>query len=366
MKQKHFLFCIAALFLLTACTNGKQIMEGDGMTQSYMQISQEEAQRRMALDDGHVVVDVRRQDEYDAGHIPGAVCIPNETIDTAQPEELPDLNQIILVYCRTGNRSKQAAQKLFDMGYRNVYEFGDILDWPGVVTGETGTEEAPKTATLSFDSFDGGGPEYSVAVDDPEIVSYDCVWQYAKEDHAELTGAGYTVVYTFTGLKPGETRLTVSARSPIAENFDLVYAVTADGALNVSLEELGEATAQTAPILGIQANDRLFYASFEDNSSAKALIEKLSAAELELQLHDYGDFEKVGSLPWELPRNDVSITTEPGDVILYQGDQITIYYGENTWSFTKLAHINGVTREELLDALGDGDVTVCLWVEWSE
>ena len=101
-------------------------MDGPGMVNSYQQISQDEAKEMMLRDNGHVVVDVRRQDEYDAGHIPGAILIPNEDIDATPPKELPDLNQIILIYCRSGNRSKQASQKLFDMGYTNVYEFGGI------------------------------------------------------------------------------------------------------------------------------------------------------------------------------------------------------------------------------------------------
>ena len=136
MKKSIYLFLAAVLFLLTGCASHDQVMDGDGMLNSYMQISQEQAKEMMAKDDGHVIVDVRRQDEYDAGHIPGAILIPNESIDKDQPEELPDLNQIILIYCRSGNRSKQAAQKLFDMGYRNIYEFGGIIDWTGEIVTE--------------------------------------------------------------------------------------------------------------------------------------------------------------------------------------------------------------------------------------
>ena len=99
----------------------------------YEQISQEEAKVMMKADDGHIIVDVRRQDEYDAGHIPGAICIPNESINDEMPEELPDLDQVILVYCRTGRRSKEAAGKLAGIGYTNRYEFGGILDWTGEV-----------------------------------------------------------------------------------------------------------------------------------------------------------------------------------------------------------------------------------------
>ena len=90
----------------------------------------------MAVNDGHVVVDVRRADEYVSGHIPGAILIPNESIGTEKPEQLPDKDQIILVYCRSGNRSKQAAQKLADMGYTNIYEFGGINTWTGEVITE--------------------------------------------------------------------------------------------------------------------------------------------------------------------------------------------------------------------------------------
>ena len=84
---------------------------------------------------------------------------------------------------------------------------------------------------------------------------------------------------------------------------------------------------------------------------------------MELDLHDYGHFEKVGSLPWTLPRNDETITTVPGDVILYQGNQITIYYDENTWDFTRLAKIENITKEELLSVFGEGNVSVKLWVK---
>lgn len=123
---------------MTLAGCGGQIMDGDGMVNSYKQISQSEAHEMMSRDDGHIIVDVRRRDEYDSGHIEGAILIPNETISDTPPEELPDLDQVILVYCRSGRRSKEAAQKLFDMGYTNIYEFGGIIDWAyGTVAGTT-------------------------------------------------------------------------------------------------------------------------------------------------------------------------------------------------------------------------------------
>ena len=113
-------------------------------------------------------------------------------------------------------------------------------------------------------------------------------------------------------------------------------------------------------ILNIKANGHTFIARFEDNSSARALKDKLMTGPVEIEMHDYGNFEKVGALPWTLPRNDISITTVPGDVILYQGDNLTIIYDENTWTFTRVARIEGVTREGLLNAFGEGNVTVTI------
>ena len=155
MKKSIALLLTAISLLLTGCSSGSgQVMDGDGMVNSYKQISLEQAKEMMAQDDGHIIVDVRRQDEYDAGHIPGAILIPNESIGTEQPEELPDLDQIILIYCRSGNRSKQAAQKLFDMGYRNIYEFGGIIDWTGEVVTEKATTENPSEPVVSEDITD--------------------------------------------------------------------------------------------------------------------------------------------------------------------------------------------------------------------
>ncbi len=140
MKKWCTVFVVMLLLMVTACSDKGQVMDGDGMIQTfeYKQISQDEAKEMMAKDDGHVIVDVRREDEYAEGHIPGAILIPNESIDVTPPEELPDLDQIILVYCRSGRRSKEASQKLADMGYTQVYEFGGIIDWTGdIVTGES-------------------------------------------------------------------------------------------------------------------------------------------------------------------------------------------------------------------------------------
>ena len=135
--MRRFLALALALVLvlcLTGCNAGISKESATTVMTGYKQISQDEAKEMMARDDGHIIVDVRRQDEYDAGHIPGAILIPNESIDKERPKELPDLDQIILVYCRSGRRSKEASEKLAKMGYTNIYEFGGIITWPGETT----------------------------------------------------------------------------------------------------------------------------------------------------------------------------------------------------------------------------------------
>ena len=256
------LFIIFSVFLmflmfLSGCTS--KTSNDDNTNITYTSISQEEAMEMMEKEKNYVILDVRRDDEYKEGHIPGAINIPNEEINDTKPEKLPDLDQIILVYCRSGNRSKQASKKLAQMGYRNIYEFGGINTWKGDIVRED---------------------------------IYDC------------------------GLQ-------------------------------------------------ILVNGYPMNAVFERNVSSEAFIKKLQKGGITVEMSDYGGFEKVGPLPYELPRCDEQITTEPGDVILYQGNQITIYYGQNTWSFTKLAHISGLTQEELIEILGEGDITAEFsWDPW--
>lgn len=237
--------CTAAALIFAACSAKETTSEDSSSTvDTYKQISQQEAAEMMKKEDGHIIVDVRREDEFAESHIPGAICIPNETIDTEMPKELPDKEQIILVYCRSGRRSKEASQKLFDIGYMNVYEFGGIIDWTG------------------------------------EIV-------YGDESSEEIQD-----------MEP-------------------------------------------MPIFCIRINDRTFSVSTESNSSTDEFIKKLSADPLTLTMSDYGGFEKNAKLPYELPRNDEDMVTKAGDIILYQGDTLAIYYGENSYSLTKLGHING-------------------------
>ena len=127
--KKTLSFLLLVLLLITGCTSQPADL-------NYRQISSAEAAELMQQENDYIILDVRTQKEYAEGHIPDAICIPNETIGDAEITALPDKNQFILVYCRSGNRSKQAAQKLADLGYTNIVEFGGINSWTGDVVTE--------------------------------------------------------------------------------------------------------------------------------------------------------------------------------------------------------------------------------------
>ena len=264
-RRFKFVFMSMIILMLTGCSSKKQIMDGPGMMNSYRQISQEEAKKMMEQDDGHIIVDVRRQDEYDSGHIPGAILIPNESIGDTQPEELPDLEQVILIYCRSGNRSKQAADKLFQMGYKNIYEFGGINTWDGEII----TEQADKEAA---------------AETQPES---------AEQEEKTMR------------MIIGETEVPVT---------------------------------------------------WENNDSVAALKELLP---LEISMSMYGGFEQVGPIGKNIPGNDKQMATDYGDIVLYSGNQIVIFYGSNSWAYTRLGHVD-LPQKEMTNLLGNGDVILSI------
>ena len=121
-------FCLLAI-TLTSCGNNNTDEVQTNMNNTYEQISGEQAKALMDSEKGYVIIDARTQEEFDGGHIPGAVLIPEYEIADRAEKELPDKNQLILVYCRSGRRSKIASQALVDLGYTNVKEFGGIIDW---------------------------------------------------------------------------------------------------------------------------------------------------------------------------------------------------------------------------------------------
>ena len=124
--MKKLVFLLLAVMLLTACGQAKENDQGA----VYVNITAEEAKQIMDSEEGYIILDVRTREEYDQGHIPGAIVIPHEEIAEKAEDVLTDKDQLILVYCRSGRRSKIAAEALLELGYTNIKEFGGIIDWP--------------------------------------------------------------------------------------------------------------------------------------------------------------------------------------------------------------------------------------------
>ena len=124
--MKKLVFLLLAAMMLTACGQDKE----NDQRVVYVNITAEEAKQIMDSEEGYIILDVRTQEEYDQGHIPGAIVISHEEIEEKAEQVLTDKDQLILVYCRSGRRSKLAAEALVELGYTNIKEFGGIIDWP--------------------------------------------------------------------------------------------------------------------------------------------------------------------------------------------------------------------------------------------
>ena len=124
--MKKLMILLLAVMLLTACGKDKE----NDREAVYMNITAEEAKQIMDREEGYIILDVRTQEEYDQGHIPGAIVISHEEIAERAEEVLTDKDQLILVYCRSGRRSKLASEAMVELGYTNIKEFGGIIDWP--------------------------------------------------------------------------------------------------------------------------------------------------------------------------------------------------------------------------------------------
>ena len=124
--MKKLIVVLLAAMLLAACGQDKE----NDREAVYVNITAEEAKQIMDAEEGYIILDVRTQEEYDQGHIPGAILIPDTEVEVTAEAVLTDKDQLILVYCRSGRRSKLASEILVELGYTNIKEFGGIIDWP--------------------------------------------------------------------------------------------------------------------------------------------------------------------------------------------------------------------------------------------
>jgi len=184
----------------------------------------------------------------------------------------------------------------------------------------------------------------------------------ASDDETEDTASADTVVVEApdTRTNDDEAADAASADTGAVEAPDT--RTNDDEAADAASVDTGAATAEENT-MKLQMGARVLTATLVDNSSTRALKALLAQGPLTLAMEDYGGFEKVGSLGTTLPRNDEPITTEAGDLILYQGSAFVIYYAPNSWNFTRLGKLDGVTAAELKAVLGPGSVSVTLSLE---
>ena len=307
-----------------------------------------------------------------------------ETRGESTTEPQTEKGDVIVVYFSRTGHTKPLAEYIKDELNTDIYEIEAKIPY---------TDDDIKYYTDCRADREQNDPSArpEIAGELPDLSKYDTVFLGYPIWHGQAPKIIYTFLENVDVSGKTVIPFCTSASSPVgssAENLHLLVpdAVWKDGtrfAIGTAREEINEwlkqydlkgkvnvkdevETIRQTCVLVIEVNGKIFYAHFEDNSSAEALKEKLNSETITLDMHDYGSFEKVGTLPWELPRNDTQITTEPGDIILYQGNQITVYYDTNSWSFTRLARIGNTTKEELLAALGNGNVSVKFSLEWGE
>lgn len=138
-----------------------------------------------------------------------------------------------------------------------------------------------------------------------------------------------------------------------------------DNATETSIQEqvTEKIKEENIDMIKIKVNSNILEVKLEDNEATKSLVERLKNGDISVNANEYGGFEKVGSLGFNLPRNDKSITTSAGDIVLYQGNQISLFYNSNSWSYTKLGRVQNVSGAELKNILGSGDVTLILSID---
>lgn len=185
-----------------------------------------------------------------------------------------------------------------------------------------------------------------------------CVRSFLKQ--ADLSGKTIVPFCSMGGGRFGQTISAIAKLAPnsiIKKGLEVTYSSYDREAIETWLKEIQ--TTETK--INLEVNGQILPVTLADNSSAQAFAELLQKEPLTLELHDYGNFEKTGSLPTSLPRNDEPIDTDFGDLILYQGNQFVLYYDKNSWTFTRLGHLDSsVTQEELKSLLGEGNVTITI------
>lgn len=313
---------------------------------------------------------------------------PNPTVspipaETSTPTAIPsppastkpslDNGKILIAYFTRSGNTETLADRIQEKTGGTKFRIETVKTYPQDYSGVY--DEAMK------EQQENARPELKTRVDN--MAEYDTVFVGYPIWHSDTPMAVRTFLesYDFTGKKvipfcssgssrPDTSFASVRASAAGAEILDGFWTRGADVAnaadeINQWIDGLGilqknEEEEGMTDKIHITAGDTTFTAALAANTSTEALKELLSGGPLTIHMSDYASMEKVGPIGMSLPRNDEHIVTEAGDIILYQGNSLVIYYDTNTWNFTKIGKIEGMTKEQLLSALGTGDVTVTI------
>ena len=234
--------------------------------------------------------------------------------------------------------------------------------------------ETPTTAELVFDSFDGGGPEYTISIEDSDILSFTEKHIYSNPDHDNMCGSGYDVVFTFSGIKPGNTDMTVFARSPIADNYDIIYTVSVSEDFQVTITEKERKDISSSEVIEeekeeisisgvmvIEADEKVFYVIPEKNTQVKSVVDKISGEPLVSEFEDNGENALIADLPCLYDVSFEETKADPGSVVLTDNGKIAILYEEVDGNFCLL----GKMSEDDLESIRNIKQAM-IWMQWDE
>lgn len=298
-----------------------------------------------------------------------AEASPNPTITPQSTEN--NSNALVLYFSATGT-TKSLAEKIAAISGADLCE---IVPEAAYTSADLNyNSDCRANAEQQDDRARPAIQELTVNVDDYDtiIIGYPIWWGtlpkviYTLSESYDLSGKTIMPFCTSGGSGISQSVSDLKAICPnsiVTDGFRGTHA-TSEAQLKDWLENNGFGqkgnNTKADDLLNIQIGNRRLTATLVDNSSTAALKELLAKGDITINMHDYGNFEKVGPLGSSLPTNDEQITTEAGDLILYQGNSFVIYYDTNSWNFTRLGKINDIKQPELKSLLGEGDITVTI------
>lgn len=241
-------------------------------------------------------------------------------------------------------------------------------------------KKRPGTVEMSFSSFDGSGTSFDVIIDDPDIVKYDSERKYRKKNHKKLKGARYDEIFTFEGLKEGETLVTIIKESGVDDEFEKHYTATVDKKLKVKLVETEKPDIEPEPdyigmmepmaIVFIRFKDESITIYMSDNQTADDFTDALAHESYppELEFRDEDGNKIVAELPWSLLIDNEEQVCKPGDIVLLDANRIAIIYYETELEATKIGYLNYLPKDgdKIKELFGDGDLKITFNVDFTE